>query len=245
MNTLIVDDVKVSRDGLGALIGNYFPEARIIGSVPSVEEARQVVKSLPVDLIFLDIQLQDGIGFELLDDVPFDTKIVFITAFEKYAIEAIRKGAFDYLLKPVNVVELKNCIQRIREISNLEQTETQSPSEQLPTGQPKAFSDRLGISSVDGIDYVNTNEILYLKASGKYTEVCLEKNTLTSSKNLKIFEYLLPEEQFMRVHHSFLVNLSVVKRFKKDDTMLILADGTEIPVSKSRKDALMKRLVHI
>lgn len=244
MKTLIVDDVKVSRDGLGTLIGNYFPEAQIIGSVPSVAEARQVVKSLPVDLIFLDIQLQDGIGFELLDDVPFDTKIVFITAFEKYAIEAIRKGAFDYLLKPVNVVELKNCIQRIRDVSSMEDSETVKEVENT-IGYPKAFSDRLGISSVDGIDYVDTNDILYLKASGKYTEVCLAKSMLTSSKNLKIFEFLLPEEQFMRVHHSFLVNLSVVKRFKKDDAMLILSDGTEVPVSKSKKDLLMKRLVHI
>jgi two-component system, LytTR family, response regulator len=242
MNTLIVDDVKLSRDGLGALINTYFPEAVIIGSVPSIEEARKVLKSETVDLLFLDIQLQDGIGFDILDDVSFDTKIIFITAYEKYAIDAIRKGAFDYLLKPVNVVELKNCIQRIREIKSLEiqhQEKEHLPDEAL------IYRSKIGISSMDSIDYLDISDIRYLKADGKYTVVCLKDQTITSSKNLKMFEFVLPEAEFMRVHHSYLVNISEIKRFKKDDTMLILKDGTEIPVSKSRKEMLMRRLVHI
>ena len=119
MKTLIVDDVKLSRDGLASLIKLYFPEAEVIGSVPSVTEARKIIKSETLDIIFLDIQLQDGIGFDLLEDIPFNTKVIFITAYEQYAIEAIRKGAFDYLLKPINVEELNNCIQRIREINEI------------------------------------------------------------------------------------------------------------------------------
>jgi two-component system LytT family response regulator len=242
MNTLIVDDVKLSRDGLGALINAYFPEAVVVGSVPSIEEARKVLKAETIDLLFLDIQLQDGIGFDILDDVAFDTKVIFITAYEKYAIDAIRKGAFDYLLKPVNVVELKNCIQRIREIKALENEH--SEKEHLPE-ESLVFRGKIGISSMDVIDYVDTNDILYLKADGKYTMVCVRDQTITSSKNLKMFEFILPEEFFMRVHHSYLVNISEVKRFKKDDAMLVLKDGTEIPVSKSRKEMLMRRLVHI
>jgi len=241
MKTLIVDDVKLSRDGLGTLINTYFPEAEIIGSVPSVLEARKIVKAETVDLLFLDIQLQDGIGFDVLDDVSFDTRIIFITAYEKYAIDAIRKGAFDYLLKPVNVEELKNCIARIREVNNIENEQQQ----QLSSGNPLVFQEKIGISSMDGIDYVDTKDILYLKADGKYTEVRLRENTLISSKNLKMFEYILPENFFMRVHHSYLVNLSEVKRFNKEDAMLVLKDATTIPVSKSRKEMLMRRLIHI
>jgi len=241
MKTLIVDDVKLSRDGLGTLISTYFPEAEIIGSVPSVQEARKILKAETVDLLFLDIQLQDGIGFDVLDDVSFDTRIIFITAYEKYAIDAIRKGAFDYLLKPVNVEELKNCIARIREVSTIE---TEQQQQQL-SDSALVFQEKIGISSMDGIDYVDTKDILYLKADGKYTEVRLRDNTIISSKNLKMFEYILPEHFFMRVHHSYLVNLSEAKRFNKEDAMLVLKDRTMIPVSKSRKEMLMRRLIHI
>ncbi len=239
MNTLIVDDVKLSRDGLSALINTHFPEATIVGSVPSVEEARKILKNEQIDLLFLDIQLQDGLSFDVLDDVSLNSKVIFITAYEKYAIEAIRKGAFDYLLKPINVAELKKCIERIRELRELENEHLEKASDAI------VFKDKIGISSMDGIEYVNTAEISYLKADGKYTLVCLGGTTITSSKNLKMFEVVLPESSFMRVHHSYLVNLSQVIRFKKDDAMLVLTDGTEIPVAKSRKDLLTRRLIHI
>jgi len=240
MNTLIVDDVKLSRDGLSALINTHLPEATIIGSVPSVEEARKILKKTDqIDLLFLDIQLQDGLSFEILDDVSLNSKVIFITAYEKYAIDAIRKGAFDYLLKPINVSELKKCIERIRELRELENEHREKASDSI------VFKGKIGISSMDGIEYVNTTEITYLKADGKYTEVCLKNVTITSSKNLKMFEVILPESYFMRVHHSYLVNLSEVIRFKKDDAMLILSDGTEIPVAKSRKDLLTRRLIHV
>lgn len=241
MKTLIVDDVKLSRDGFCSLLTSYFPEAEIIGSVPSVAAAREIVKANNIELIFLDIQLQDGIGFELLSDVSSDTKVVFITAYEQYAIEAIRQGAFDYLLKPVNVVELKNCIQRIHEASTFEIEEDES--EDSVDIIPRVVQNRIGISSVEGIDYVNTTEIMYLKAFGKYTELCCLNSNHISSKHLKLFEDLLSPDLFMRVHHSYLVNLSLVKRFKKDDTMLVLNNGVEIPVSKAKKELLMKRLI--
>lgn len=243
VNTLIVDDIRLSRDGLSMLLKNILPEINIIGSVASVSEARKVIKSKQIDLVFLDIQLQDGTSFELIDDIPFDTKVVFITAYDKHAIEAIRKGAFDYLLKPVNVAELKNCIKRIKDIG--------VQSIEAPAINPVKEADLepireiIGISSMDGIDYVRTDDILYLKADGKYTEIHLKNETFTSSKNLKVFEYLLPNSTFMRVHHSFLVNLKAAKRFKKDDNILILMDGAEVPVSKSRKDLMMSRLIHV
>ncbi len=239
MKTLIVDDVKLSRDGLAALIRLYLPEAEIVGSAGSVGDARKIIKSENLDIIFLDIQLQDGIGFDLLEDIAFNTKVIFITAYEQYAIEAVRKGAFDYLLKPINVEELTNCIQRIREINEII---SQQNSEEA---KAEIFPGKIGISSMDGIDYVNVNDILYLKADGKYTEIILKNNKFISSKNLKMFEYVLSDKQFVRVHHSYIVNLAEVIKFKKDDAMLVLVDNTNIPVSKSRKDFLLKKLVHI
>jgi two-component system LytT family response regulator len=182
--------------------------------------------------------LKDGIGFDLLDDIPAQTKVVFITAYENYAIEAIRNGAFDYLLKPINVEELNNCIQRIRNITEIQAQITSDASTQI-------YQDKIGISSLDGIDYVDVDDIIYLKADGKYTEIITRNGKLVSSKNLKMFSYILNERLFVRVHNSYIVNISLISRFKKDDGMLILKDGTSISVSKSRKDFLLKRLVHI
>jgi two-component system LytT family response regulator len=239
MKTLIVDDVRLSRDGLAALIKLYLPEAEIVGSAGSVSDARKIIKAETLDIIFLDIQLQDGIGFDLLEDIAFNTKVIFITAYEQYAIEAVRKGAFDYLLKPINVEELTNCIQRIREINEIVAQQNSEDS------KAEIFPGKIGISSMDGIDYVNVSDILYLKADGKYTEIILKNNKFISSKNLKMFEYLLSDKQFVRVHHSYIVNLAEVIKFKKDDAMLILIDSSSIPVSKSRKDFLLKKLTHI
>src|SRR3989338_1842447 len=233
MNTLIVDDVKLSRDGLAALINTHFPEANIVGSVPSIEQARKLLKTEQIDLLFLDIQLQDGLSFDILDDVPLNSKVIFITAYEKYAIEAIRKGAFDYLLKPINVTELKKCIERIRELREMENEQFEKASDSIvfkgkigissmdgieyvntseinylkadgkytivcrseneqfeKASDSIVFKGKIGISSMDGIEYVNTSEINYLKADGKYTIVCLKNNTITSSKNLKMFEVI-------------------------------------------------------
>ncbi len=238
MRTLIVDDVKLSRDGLAVLLGETFPEAEILNSVGSVADARRLLNSEVYDIVFLDIQLKDGIGFDLLDDIPAQTKVVFITAYENYAIEAIRNGAFDYLLKPNNVEELNNCIQRIRNITEIQAQITSDVSTQI-------YQDKIGISSLDGIDYVDVDDIIYLKADGKYTEIITRNGKLVSSKNLKMFSYILNERLFVRVHNSYIVNISLISRFKKDDGMLILKDGTSISVSKSRKDFLLKRLVHI
>jgi len=242
MNTLIVDDVKLSRASLVALINTYFTEATIVGSVASLEEARHLLKTTSIDLLFLDIQLLNENGFDLLDEVSVDTKVIFITSYVEHAIDAIRKGAFDYLLKPVKITDLKNCIQRIREVKVLENEHHRKKEirEEVPI-----FSEKIGISSFEFIEYVDVKDILYLKADGKYTEVCTKSQKIISSKNLKMFELVLPEKFFARVHHSFLVNIAEVRRFKKDDALLVLSDGAEIPVSKSRKELLMKRVVHL
>lgn len=243
MNTLIVDDVKLSRDGLSTLINKFLPEANIVGSTPSIIEARKILKTQVIDLVFLDIQLQDGLSFALLEDVSPHAKVVFITAYEKYAIDALRQGAFDYLLKPINIDDLKRCIERIYDQAEQEEL----LRKQLNRIPPQhVFRDKIGISSMEGIEYVDTRSIIFLKADGKYTLVYLNINqVITSSKNLKMFESILPENLFMRVHHSYLVNMSEIQRFKKDDAVLVLSDGMEIPVSKSRKDMLVRRLLHV
>ncbi|WP_343606802.1 LytTR family DNA-binding domain-containing protein [Fluviicola sp.] len=243
MKALILDDIRISREGLAALLNKIDPDIEIAASVATTEEAKQVFDEMSIDVAFLDIQLQAGTSFDLVDEIPFETKVVFITAYDEHAISAIRKGAFDYLLKPINSSDLRNCIQRIRDVDS-------QMAESNYTGNGKnddarVNSDLIGITGLDSIIFLKIDDIVYLKADGKYTMIQTTTEHITSSKNLKVFETMLPESKFMRVHHSFLLNLKYIKKFQKEYNTLVLENGAQIPVSKSRKDLLMQRLMHV
>lgn len=243
MKALILDDIRISREGLAALLHKIDPKIEIVASVATVEEAKQVFDEGSIDVAFLDIQLQSGTSFDLVDEIPFETKVVFITAYDEHAIAAIRKGAFDYLLKPINSSDLRNCIQRIQDVdAQTAENQTNSPDK---TEENLVRSDMIGITGLDAIIFLKIDDIVYLKADGKYTMIQTTNEHITSSKNLKVFETMLPESKFMRVHHSFLLNLKYIKKFQKEYNMLVLDNGSQIPVSKSRKDLLMQRLMHV
>ncbi len=243
MKALILDDIRISREGLAALLNKIDPDIEIAASVATTEEARQVFEEMTIDVAFLDIQLQAGTSFDLVDEIPFETKVVFITAYDEHAISAIRKGAFDYLLKPINSSDLRNCIQRIRDV-DLQMAES-NESGSAKNDDTRVNSDLIGITGLDSIIFLKIEDIMYLKADGKYTMIQTTTEHITSSKNLKVFETMLPESKFMRVHHSFLLNLKYIKKFQKEYNTLVLENGAQIPVSKSRKDLLMQRLMHV
>lgn len=243
MKALILDDIRISREGLAALLNKIDPDIEIAASVATTEEAKQVFDEMTIDVAFLDIQLQAGTSFDLVDEIPFETKVVFITAYDEHAISAIRKGAFDYLLKPINSSDLRNCIQRIRDVDL--QTAESNESGSGKHDDTRVHSDLIGITGLDSIIFLKVEDIMYLKADGKYTMIQTTTEHITSSKNLKVFETILPEAKFMRVHHSFLLNLKYIKKFQKEYNTLVLENGAQIPVSKSRKDLLMQRLMHV
>lgn len=243
MKALILDDIRISREGLAALLNKIDPDIEIAASVATTEEAKQVFDEMTIDVAFLDIQLQAGTSFDLVDEIPFETKVVFITAYDEHAISAIRKGAFDYLLKPINSSDLRNCIQRIRDVDL--QTAESNESGSGKHDDTRVHSDLIGITGLDSIIFLKIEDIMYLKADGKYTMIQTTTEHITSSKNLKVFETMLPETKFMRVHHSFLLNLKYIKKFQKEYNTLVLENGAQIPVSKSRKDLLMQRLMHV
>jgi two-component system LytT family response regulator len=245
VKALILDDIRISREGLATLLNKIDPKIEIAASVATVEEAKQVFDEMSIDVAFLDIQLQSGTSFDLVDEIPFETKVVFITAYDEHAIAAIRKGAFDYLLKPINSSDLRNCIQRIQDV-DAQTADVQSiPSNSDKNEENLINSDLIGITGLDAIIFLKIDDIIYLKADGKYTMIQTTTEHITSSKNLKVFETMLPESKFMRVHHSFLLNLKYIKKFQKEYNNLVLENGAQIPVSKSRKDLLMQRLMHV
>ena len=194
-------------------------------------------------LILMDIQLKDGSGFDILKNLGnINSKIIFTTAFDNYAIKAFKFSALDYLLKPIEINELKASVKRLEEneliqqtyqinnlISNLEKPNTEPPL--------------LMVSTVKNYEFLKINEIIRCKAEGAYSEVILKDGTkYIVSKVIKEFEFLLKEHGFIRVHQSHLININEVKRYIKADNLIVMNDGSNISVSKSRKEGFLNKI---
>jgi two-component system LytT family response regulator len=196
-------------------------------------------------LVFLDIEMPDKTGFELLNSLPeINFDIIFTTAYNQYAIKAIRFSALDYLLKPVDLDELKGALARVyRKHLKKEQRENiDMLMNNIRSSQPN-FS-RITLSTQDGLVILHIDEIIYCEASGTYTFFYLKnKEKIVVSKTLKEYEDLLKDHHFFRAHNSFLINLNEVKKYiKGDGGSVIMSNGDEVFVSKRRKEEFLASL---
>ena len=231
MRALLIDDSVANRKTLRKLIEEYTPTLEIVGEASTITEAIELIETCEPDLVFLDVELSDGQSFDVLnaiDHIEFET--IFITAYDQYAAQAFRVNAVDYLLKPINIKELIDAVDRTQK--RFEQRSSSSPAQ-------TKFSKSVGITSSNGVVFVDPSDITYCEADGAYTRCYTSDQTILSSKNLKEFEQFLEAHGFLRVHHSFLVNLAHIKSFQKEDSSLLLSDDREVPVSQRRKKQLM------
>ena len=240
ITVLIVDDEKAVRSALQEILNFTFPFVNIVGEAASIPEAVRKIHTLHPQLVFLDIEMPGYSGLQLLDffnpaEIDFD--IVFVTAFNEYAIQAFKISAFDYLLKPVNTEDLKKTLQRYlgkqhrqQLIERVKLLKDSLSDEQSPT--------QIAVSSLQGIDFIQLSNIIVLEASGTYTTLVLaEGDVIVSSKPLGEFEELLKRNtNFFRVHRSHLINLHHVKRLSsKEADIILLSKGIETPLSRYRK----------
>jgi len=245
IRAIIVDDEPKGRNLLKELISDRFPEIHILALAQNADEGIHTITKFRPDVIFLDINMPGKTGFDMLAEIHnINFEIVFITAYDKYAIRAFRYHAFDYLLKPVDAEELTNCIERLKE-KRLQM----DLSERLgllisQIHHPQQIPDRITINSLDGITIIPVGDIIYLEAAGTYTLFYLKSSDkIVSSLNLKEYEELLFDHHFCRVHNSFLINLAEVKKFiKADGGSVMMSNGTQVSVSKRRRDELMALL---
>ena len=249
ISAILIDDEAPVRNLLKNLIQENFSELKVIGEGGSISEAVKLINKLKPDIVFLDIEMPGYSGLQIMDffepeEVDFD--IIFITAYSEYAITAFKISAFDYLLKPINQEDLKNSLERYSRRKNKLKTEERMSllSKQLDSGK----MEKIGVSSLDGINFINVGDIIYLEASGMYTVIVLEsEKELTVSKPLKEFEDLLEKDKrFFRPHRSFLVNLEKITKYsRKEGTVIYLSNNKEIPLSRYRKsefDVLMSSI---
>lgn len=239
MKALIVEDKEHIRKGLLHLLASIDKEIMVVGECESVREAVVVANTCKPDLIFLDINLTDGTGFDFLDkteDLHF--KVIFITAYEEYALQALKIGAVDYLLKPVDIEELKMAINKVSIVS--EETQRQ----QIATARKvlNKDDDTLILSLQDSFQVLDLKELMYCQSDKGYTTFYLKDGKkYLASKSIKEFEEQLSKQSFTRPHQSFVVNLKFIDKYDKSGT-IHLKNGIKIPVSSRKKDTFLTRL---
>jgi len=245
INAIIIDDEKKCISLLRHLLQNHCPEVNIVASADNAADGIAAIEAHQPDLVFLDIEMPGKTGFELLNSLPdigFD--IIFTTAYNHYAIRAIRFSALDYLLKPVDVDELKNAVARLEKnrYRKGRQENIDLLVQNIRSLQP--HYSKITLSTQEGLVILHVNEIVYCEASGTYTIFYLKnKEKITVSKTLKEYEELLKAHPFFRLHNSFLVNLNEVKKYiKGDGGSVIMSNGDEVLVSKRRKEEFLQAL---
>jgi len=228
----IIDDEFNVRELLKKLVTLIYKDAIIVGEAASVKQAKKMLATSNPDIVLLDIELEDGTGFGLLDELEtINFKIVFITAFNQHAIKAFKYNAVDYLLKPISPKEFKSTLDKVL-LKVSEENELQLLIAQLKKG--KDFEpEKIIVNTVKEKHILQIDDILYLESEGAYTKIITKDLSVLASKNLKHFEDLLPKYQFIRSHQSFLANKKHIVGIR--DTKLILINTTEIPISSRRR----------
>lgn len=239
VSAFIVDDEPGNIVTLTELIKQYCPQLFISGTAQNPNEAFSLIRQHHPQLVFLDIEMPYGNAFDLLDKLrPVNFEVVFVTAFNDYAIKAFKYSAIDYLLKPVNIHELKEAVQKV--INRIEKDSIENKidgfleslkSELAPTNH------KIALPTGDGSVFEDINNIMYLEASGNYTHIyCKGKGKVVVSKKIKEYEDVLPADIFFRVHNSSVININFVKKyFNGRGGYVQMEDGTQIQIAARKK----------
>lgn len=241
IKALIVEDELYIRKGLISMIQSLNKEIDILGECESVKEAITVTKACKPDLVFLDINLKDGIAFDFLENVKeLSFQVIFITAYDQYALQALKNGAIDYILKPVDIEELEAAIDKaINSTSKQQQERLEIVKEQLVDNKKEHMVLRLQ----EGYQVIRFESLMYCQSDKGYTTFYLDnKKNYIASKPIKEFEGQLPESTFIRTHQSFVVNLKYVDRYDKNG-YIFLKSGEKIPVATRKKEEFVSRLL--
>jgi two-component system, LytTR family, response regulator len=246
LTVIIIDDEAKGRMALREKLTTYCPQIKIVAEADNGQDALILIEKHKPQLIFLDIEMPRMNGFEMLNKVQDKNfHIIFTTAYDQYAIKAIKYAAFDYLLKPIDIEELITAISKVALTEN-NQTKKQVEVLQQNMQQQKKQLNKLAIATLDGLMFYDINDIVHLEANSNYTYIYLvNKTKITASKTLKEFEELLPDDIFFRTHHSHLINLNYIKRYiKGDGGQIELQNGTYVDVSRRKKEAFLKVIGH-
>lgn len=237
LSAIIVEDETNSREILRNYLAKYCPSVDLLGEAESIEEAKKLIEKHTVDLVFLDVEMPFGTGFDLIDQLPNRTfETVFVTAYNQYAIDALNNHAAYYLMKPINIDELIKSVEYVTEIRKKEN----ALEDRVLTPKLNKVDGKITLPQLDGFQILNVADILYCKADDNYTEIYLENKKILVSKTLKYFEEALSKFAFARIHKSYLVNVNEVVKYRKGKGgSVVVSNGKELLVSASKKKDLL------
>lgn len=241
LRTVVVDDEFVPSQHLEECIGQHCANVEVIANFQNPRDAYQYLLTEDVDLVFLDVEMPEMSGFELVELVGPEKmpSVIFTTAYSQYAVKAFKIRAVDYLLKPVDHHELRDAVSRFQNLSISNQQDL-SPLIENPV---KGFDNRLTLAERQSYHFVDFDEIVYVKGSGSYTDFYLTNDRhITTSKGLNIYAERLESKGFVKTHQSFMVNLVHVKEYQKNNGELLMLDQHQIPVSQRQKSDVMMAL---
>lgn len=240
---IIIDDESRPRRDLKTLIKEYCPHLEVIGEAEGVHSGEKLIRTAKPDAVFLDIAMQDGSGFDLLDRFEhFPFKVVFQTAFDEFAVKAFKYNAVDYLLKPVSIRDLKRAAAKISAQQDRNEMNLQLLS-LLESTQKKTFK-KIVLSGSEGMHFVEISQIIRLQSQANYTTFFLNSGEkITITKTIKTYEELLPKDAFFRPHQSHIVNMEyVAKILREDGGYAMMKDGGKVPISRHKKETFITRL---
>ncbi len=242
ITAVIIDDEAKGRLALRQKLEAYCPSVKILAEAANGLDALGIIETHRPQLIFLDIEMPKMNGFEMLNALKEkDFHIIFTTAYDQYAIKAIKYAAFDYLLKPVDIEELKMAVAGI-EAREIFRTVKQLELLQQNLQQPKKLFSKLAVPTTEGLLFYDIHDIIHLEANRNYTNIFFTNSPrILASKTLKEFEDLLPPATFFRVHHSHLINITYIKKYiKGDGGQIEMQNGNLVDVSRRNKEAFLK-----
>jgi len=240
----IVDDEPLSCESLATLLERYCPAVKVLDICYSAPAALKSIVEHPPQILFLDIEMPQMNGFELLEQLQeVNFQLIFTTSYDQYAIKAIQFSALDYLLKPIDREELKTAVQKaVHRLQRPLPEQIEMLLQKL--NHPAITLNKVAIPTLEGLQMVFIESVIFCKAESNYTTLVLKnKQKITASRTLKEVEAMLEDYSFARVHHSWIVNLNEVEKYVKGEGgYLIMSDGTTIDVSRNRKEQVLKKL---
>jgi len=244
IRAIIVEDEKSNRDNLSRILGEYCNSVEIVALCSSAVEGRKAISELQPDLVFLDIEMPGGNGFSMLESLgQINFEVIFVTAFDHYGIKAVKFCALDYLLKPIDLLELTQAVDKV-EHRLAEKSENLRMKTMLSNQKSKLANPKIAIPLSDKIEFVEISSIVRCEGDGNYTNFFLKNgDKIIASKTLKEFDELLSDYNFIRVHQSHLINLNEVKSYIKTEGGYIkMKDGSTVSIARLRREMVLEKL---
>ena len=245
IKAILVDDEPKSRNNLHDLLQEYCQQVEIVGEAASATEALKLIKQQEPELIFLDIEMPGGSGFDLLkslNDQNFE--VIFVTAFDQYGIQAVKFCAIDYILKPIDIFELSKAVEKAQ-AQILRKKENRRLVELVANIDRPEDEKRIALPLADKIEFIVVNQIVRLEADGNYTRISMDcKKEYLVCKTLKEYQEILEHHNFLRTHQSHLINCRTIAAYiKTDGGYIAMTDGSSVPISRQKRDDVLKRIL--